>query len=156
MTMVPLIGTESISFRIASTATASDLCRSPCPIVIAHAIAACSTTRRKSSERSESSIRRELAAGRTIRPIAKQVVGLHQLVNLTCPFVDHCTLAIAVEPADGVLVGVAVGAMDLHGVAGGALGGHGRKPFREPSLARVAAADVLEPACAHPQQSGGL
>ena len=33
MTMVPSIGSESISLRIASTATWSDLCRSPCPIV---------------------------------------------------------------------------------------------------------------------------
>ncbi len=39
--------------RMASTATWSDLWRSPCPIVCAQAIAACSTTERKSSERSE-------------------------------------------------------------------------------------------------------
>src|ERR1043166_1594337 len=56
MTMVPSMASKSISLRIASTATASDLCRSPCPIVDAHATAACSTTRRKSRERSESSI----------------------------------------------------------------------------------------------------
>ena len=39
--------------RMASTAAWSDLWRSPWPIVWAQAIAACSTTRRKSSERSE-------------------------------------------------------------------------------------------------------
>ncbi len=54
MTIVPSIGTVSITFRIASTATWSDLWRSPCPIVCAQAMAACSTTRRKSSDRSES------------------------------------------------------------------------------------------------------
>ena len=54
MTMVPSIGTVSISVRIASTATWSDRCRSPWPIVCAQAMAACSTTRRNSSERSDS------------------------------------------------------------------------------------------------------
>src|SRR6266550_5397736 len=156
MTMVPSIGTESISLRIASTATASDLCRSPWPIVVAHAIAACSTTRRKSSERSESSIGRQLAASRPVGPVAEEVVGLHQFVDFTCPFVNHRTLAVAIEPPDGILVGVAVGTMDLHRIAGRALGGHGREPLRQPRFARVAAPDVLQPAGAHPQQARRL
>ena len=54
ITMVPSIGTESISWRIASTAAWSEPCRSPWPMVCAQATAACSTTRRKSSDRSES------------------------------------------------------------------------------------------------------
>src|SRR5258705_4887255 len=114
--MVPSIGTESITRRIASTATASDLCRSPCPIVWAHAIAASSTTRRKSSERSESSIGRQLAAGWPVCPVAEQVIGLHQFVNLTRAFVDHRTLAIAIKTADAVLVRVAIRAVNLHGI----------------------------------------
>src|SRR6266550_2101915 len=156
MTIVPSIGTKSISLRIASTATASDLCRSPCPIVVAHAMAACSTTRRKSSERSESSIGRQLAASGPVGPVTEDVVGLHQFVDFTRPFVNHRTLAVAIEPSDGILVGVAVGAVNLHGVAGGALGGHGREPLRQPRLARVAAPDVLQPAGAHPEQARRL
>src|SRR4051812_5989302 len=105
MTMVPSIGTESISWRIASTATASDLCLSPWPIVWAQAMAACSTTRRKSSERSESSIGRQLAASRTIGPVAEQVIGLHQLVNFTGALVNHGALAVAIEAAHRVFVG---------------------------------------------------
>ena len=57
ITIVPSIGTVSITRRIASTATWSDLWRSPCPIVWAQAMAACSTTRRNSSERSESRLK---------------------------------------------------------------------------------------------------
>src|ERR1700745_3410162 len=106
MTIVPSIGTVSITRRIASTATASDLCLSPWPIVWAQAMAASSTTRRKSSERSESSIGRELATGWPVCPVAKEVIGLHQFVNLTRAFVDHRTLAVAIETADGVLVRV--------------------------------------------------
>src|ERR1051325_10654434 len=156
MTMVPSMGTESISWRIASTATASDLCRSPCPIVVAHAMAACSTTRRKSRERSESSIGRQLAACGPVGPVAEKVVGLHQFVDFARPLVDHRALAVAIEAADGILVGVAVGAVNLPGVAGGALGGDGRDPLRQPRLARVAASDVLQPAGAQPQQARGL
>ena len=54
ITMVPLMGTESSSRRIAVTAAWSALVPSPCPIVCAQAMAACSTTRRNSSERSAS------------------------------------------------------------------------------------------------------
>ena len=54
MTIVPSIGTVSISRRIASTATWSEPWRSPWPIVWAQAMAACSTTRRNSRERSDS------------------------------------------------------------------------------------------------------
>src|SRR4051812_14697779 len=95
MTIVPSIGTVSITSRIASTATWSDRCRSPWPIVWAHAIAACSTTRRNSRERSESislptfefrllssSIGWQLAADRPVGAIAEQIVGLHHLVDL--------------------------------------------------------------------------
>src|SRR5438093_10480967 len=108
MTIVPSIGTVSITWRMASTATRSALCRSPWPIVCAHAIAACSTTRRNSSERSESMlrrfrdvmIRRQLAARGTIGAIAEQVVGLHDLVNLARAFVDDRAFAVAEEPPD--------------------------------------------------------
>src|SRR5258705_2108172 len=156
MTMVPLMGTESISRRIASTATASDLCRSPCPIVVAHAMAACSVTRRKSSERSESSMGRKLAAGRPVRPVAKQVIGLHQLVNFTRAFVNHRALAVAIDPPDRILVRIAVGAMNLHRVRCRPLGRDGREPLGETGLAGVAAAEVLEPARAHPQEARRL
>src|SRR5216684_807001 len=48
ITIVPSISTESIVLRMASTATSSAWCRSPYPIVRAAAIAAFSTTRKKS------------------------------------------------------------------------------------------------------------
>src|SRR5476649_2666344 len=122
-------------------------------------MAACSTTRRNSSERSASitslclfSVRRELATGRTIGPVPEQIVGLHQLVNLARAFVDDRGLAVAIEAPDRILVGVAVLAVDLHGVAGGLLGRDGVEPLREPGLARVAHTVVLHPARAEPQQ----
>src|SRR4030095_11634616 len=116
-TMVPSIGTVSMILRIASTATWSDLCRSPWPMVCAQAIAACSTTRRNSSERSESIVARhrpalkgratrllpahdlgfvsrQLAARRPIGAEAEQVIGLHDLVNLPRPLVDDRALAV--------------------------------------------------------------
>ena len=156
MTIVPSIGTVSITWRIASTATWSDLWRSPCPIVCAHAMAACSTTRRNSSERSESIQRLRRSSrlpyggssqrvGRSVA-IAEQVVGLHQLVNLARAFVDDRALAVAEEAPDRILVRVAVRAVNLHGVAGGLLGRDGGEPFREPGLARVARPVVLHPA----------
>ncbi len=52
MTIVPSIATVSSDSRIASTAAWSDLCPSPWPMVCAHAIAACSTTLKKSSDKS--------------------------------------------------------------------------------------------------------
>ena len=79
-------------------------------------MAACSTTRRNSSERSESialsqsvevdgvrrrfdfctsCVRRQLAARRTVGPIAEQVVGLHEFVDLARAFVDDRALAVA-------------------------------------------------------------
>src|SRR4026208_197190 len=138
--------------RMASTAAASEWCRSPCPIVWAHAMAASSTTRRKSSERSESSIGRQLAAGWPVRPVAKQIVGLHQFVNLTRAFVNHGTLAIAIETSHGVLVGIAIGAVNLHGVRRGPLRGDGREPLSQTSFLGVAPANILQPSRAHPEQ----
>src|SRR5262249_44104887 len=168
MTMVPSIGTESITARIASTATWSDLWRSPWPIVCAHAIAACSTTRRNSSERSESiccqplrcfrclAIRRQFATRGPVGSIAEQIVGLHHLVNLARALVDDRALAVAEEAPDRILVGVAVRAVNLDGVAGGALRRDGREPLRQAGLAGVAQTLVLEPARADPQQARGL
>src|SRR5687768_2823715 len=51
MTMVPRIGTLSIAFRIASTATWSEYLRLPCPIVRAAAMAASSATFKKPRDR---------------------------------------------------------------------------------------------------------
>ena len=154
MTIVPSIGTVSSSVRIASTAAWSDLWPSPCPIVCAQAIAACSTTRRNSSERSgaHASKLRQLAARRPVLPEAEHVVGLHQLVDLARALVDDRALAVAIEAADRVLVRVAVGAVDLHGVAGRALGRHRREPLGQAGLARVAPALVLEQPGTQPQQ----
>src|SRR5665213_536141 len=97
-------------------------------------MAACSTTRRNSNERSGSmqplnrnrrtrksvparsgrpplrrlrAVRRQLAPGRMVRAIAEQIIGLHQLVNLARAFVDHRPLAVAEEAAGGIFVGVA-------------------------------------------------
>src|SRR5215212_1576551 len=102
MTMVPSIGTVSSASRIASTATWSDLCRSPWPIVCAQAIAACSTTRRKSRERSKfisALVCRQLAAGRLVAAVTEHVVGLHQLVDLAGAFIDDRAFAVAIEAA---------------------------------------------------------
>ena len=52
MTIVPSMRTSSSVRRIASTAAWSDPSRSPWPIVCAHAMPACSTTRSSSSDRS--------------------------------------------------------------------------------------------------------
>ena len=127
-------------------------------MVWAQAIAACSTTRRNSRERSESIELYEVvskagttstlsdapARGSSQRvgrsPAAEHVIGLHDLVDLARALVDHRALAVAIEAADRVLVGVAVGAVHLHGVAGGALRGDGREPLRQAGLARVAPA----------------
>src|SRR5215831_13904974 len=54
MTTRPRIGTESITSRMASTATWSEYLRSPWPMVRAAAIAAASVTRKKSSDSSRS------------------------------------------------------------------------------------------------------
>src|SRR5579871_4399753 len=128
-------------------------------MVWAQAMAACSTTRRNSRERSEcmwlsvgqgtvsasvtvsvsvsvlvsvtvpvsvsiaapaarsGGVRREFASRRAIVAVAEQVVGLHDRVNLTRALVDDRAFAVAVETADGILVRVAVGAVDLDGVA---------------------------------------
>src|SRR5215470_6210856 len=108
-------------------------------------MAASSTTRRKSSERSESSIGRQLAAGWPVCPVPEQVIGLHQFVNLTRAFVDHRTLAVAIKTPDGVLVRIAIRTVNLHRIRRGALRRHGREPFREPRFFRVAATGVLQP-----------
>src|ERR1043165_4226664 len=129
-------------------------------------MAACSTTLRKSRERSESiegwsvvrgtADRRQLAPGRTIGPEPEDVVGLHHLVDLAGAFVDHRPLAVAIEPADRILVGVAVGAVDLHGIPGGALGCHRGEPFREPGFPGITPAAILQEAGAEPQQARRL
>ena len=93
---------------------------------------------------------------RTIDTIAEQIVGLHDLVDLARAFVDHRALAISIEASDRVLVRVAVGAVNLHGVAGGALRGDGREPLGEAGLPRVALSLVLHPAGSQPEQPGRL
>src|SRR3954454_2700905 len=166
--MVPSIGTVSSASRIASTAAWSDLWRSPWPMVWAQAIAACSTTRRNSRERSESiqprlspvrrddAVRGQFAAGRTIGPVPEQVIGLHDFVNLAGTFVDNGAFAIPVKAADRVFIGVAVRAVNLHGVAGGALRRHRGEPLCQAGLAGVAESLVLHPAGSKPQQAGRL
>src|SRR4030095_10639656 len=61
----------------------------------------------------------QIAARRSVRSIAEQVISLHDLVNLAGALVDDGPLAVAIEPPDGILVRVAVGAMNLHRVTGG-------------------------------------
>ncbi len=94
----------------------------------------------------------QLTPRRLVGPVAEQVVSLHDLVNLASALVDHRALAIAIEAAHRVLVRIAVRAVNLHGVTGGALGRHRREPFRQAGFAGVAAAFVLEPSGASPQQ----
>src|SRR6185295_9772184 len=70
---------------------------------------------------SRSFVSRQLDAPRLVLADAEGVVGLHDLVDLAGAFVDHGSLAVPVEAAHRVLVGVAVPAVDLHGVRGRAL-----------------------------------
>src|SRR4029453_14485234 len=65
----------------------------------------------------------------SIDAVAEHVVRLHQLVNFTRSLVDHRAFAIAVEPADGELVGITVGAMDLNSITGRAFGSNRREPY---------------------------
>src|SRR5438874_4887724 len=167
MTIVPSMSTVSISLRMDSTATWSAYLRSPWPMVWAAAMAARSTTLTNSRNRSSrcidggssedlSLVGRQLDPPRLVPAEAEGVVGLHDLVDLAGAFVDDGGLAVAVVAADRVLVGVAVAAVDLHGVGGGALAGHGGEPLGERGLAGVAAALVLEPARAQPEQARGV
>src|SRR5262245_32497859 len=163
ITMVPSMSTLSISLRMDSTATWSEYLRSPCPMVRAAAIAARSTTRTNSRGRSSRcmagwlpclpSVGRQLDAPGLVVPVAQGVVGLHQLVDLAGPLVDDRRLGVAEEAAGGVLVGIAVAAVDLDAVGGGALALDGGEPLGQRGLAVVAAALVLQPAGPQPKQA---
>src|SRR6185503_3409640 len=97
ITMVPSMSTVSISLRMDSTATWSAYLRSPWPMVRAAAIAARSVTRTNSRDRSSRCMLTvsPLVVGRQFHPpwpvlaITERVVGLHDLVDLAGPFVDH-------------------------------------------------------------------
>src|SRR5687767_1881193 len=145
MTMVPSMSTVSMSLRMASTATWSEYLRSPWPMVRAAAMAAFSTTLTNSRKRSSRCIwlleKSGLEGGQVDAPglvlaVAESVVGLHELVDLAGALVDHRGLAVAIEPPDRVLVGVAVAAVDLDRVRGATLAGHRREPLRKGGLAR--------------------
>ena len=62
--------------------------------------------------------RRELLAERPVGAEPEGVIGLHELVNLARAFVDDRALAVAIKAPDRVFVGIAIGAVDLHRVAG--------------------------------------
>ena len=53
-------------------------------------------------------VRRQFAARRAILSEAQDVVGLHDFVDLARALVDHSPFAVAIEPAYGVFVGIAV------------------------------------------------
>src|SRR3977135_15207 len=174
MTMVPSIGPVSRTARLASTATWSDLWRSPFPIVCAHAMAACSTTRRNSSDRSESikvsslnpqvssdlkvdssglrPVGRELTTRRPVRAITEQVVCLHQFVDFAGALVDDRALAVPVEAPHRIFIRIAVRTVNLDGIAGRALRRHGGEPFGQPRFTRIALALVLQPAGPQPEE----
>src|SRR5262249_19179191 len=99
---------------------------------------------------------RQLAARRAIRPVAQDVIGLHQLMNLTRAFVDDRALAVPEESAHGVLIGIPIGAMDLYRIACRTLRGDRGEPLCQPCLSRVPLPVVLQPAGAQPQQAGSL
>src|SRR5262245_59861545 len=126
-------------------------------------MAACSTTRRNSRERSESmsalhgfAVSRKLAARRPILTVAEQIVRLHDLVDLARAFVDDRALAVPEAASDRVLVGVTVGAVDLYRIPRRPLRRHRREPLGETGLARVALSLVLQPARSQPQQARRL
>src|SRR5262245_7481046 len=73
-------------------------------------------------------------------------------MNVAWTLVDDRALAVSVEAAHRVFVRVAVGAVNLHGVARRALGGDRRKPLGQPGLTCIAPAMVFQPPRSHPQQ----
>src|SRR5262249_25404155 len=98
----------------------------------------------------------QLAPRGPVGAVAEQVIGLHHFVNLAGALVDDRPLAVAIKAPRGIFVGIAVGAVHLHAVAGGALGRDRGEPLPEPRLARLAAAGILEEPGAHPQQARRL
>src|SRR5215831_1904488 len=70
--------------------------------------------------------------------------------------VDDRALAVAEETPHWILVRVAVGAMDLNGVAGRTLRRDSREPLRQTRFTRVAASLVLQPARSQPEQARRL
>ena len=72
------------------------------------------------------------AARRSVRSVAEQVVGLHDLVDFARALVNDRALAIAIEAPDRVFVRVAIGAMNLHGVTSRPLGGDRGNHFANP------------------------
>src|SRR5262245_39502773 len=146
ITMVPSMSTDSISWRMASTATWSAYLRSPWPMVRAAAMAARSVTRTNSSERSSRCMLTvlPLGVGGQLHPpgpvlsIAEGVVRLHDLVDLPGAFVDDGRLGVPVEAAGGILVREAVAAVDLDAVGGRPLALHGGEPLGQRGLAGVA------------------
>src|SRR6266850_4596942 len=66
-------------------------------------------------------VRRQLAPRRPVSAVAEQVIGLHEFVDFARAFVDDRALAVPVEAAHGVLVGVTVGPVDLNRISRGAL-----------------------------------
>jgi hypothetical protein len=67
----------------------------------------------------------QIAPPRLICSQSQSIIGLEELMDLARPLIDHCTLAVAVEAADRVLVRVAVRAVNLDRVARGTLRGDG-------------------------------
>src|SRR5918995_1783401 len=72
--------------------------------------------------------RRKLATKRFVGTIAEHVVSLHQFVNFARALVDDGTFRVSIKAADGVLIGVSVGAVYLHRIRGRTFGCDGRKP----------------------------
>src|SRR5258708_4486191 len=71
----------------------------------------------------------QLAANGLVGSIPERVIGLHDLVNLARPFVDHGAFRVAVKPSDRIFVRIPVGTVDLHRVGRSAFGRHRREPF---------------------------
>src|SRR5262249_24273054 len=95
-------------------------------------------------------IRWQLASSRSLDAVPEGVIGLHQFVNFTRPFVNRCALAVAIEATNRVFVLIPVGAVNLDRVACRPLRSHRGTPLGQPGLARVAPATILQPARAQP------
>src|SRR5215207_4303335 len=83
-------------------------------------------------------------AKRFVLPVAKGVVRLQDGVDLPRALVDDRAARVPPEALDRVLIGIAIGPVDLNSVVCRFQRGVAAVPLHEGGLARVAAAAVLQ------------
>src|ERR1044072_4677523 len=95
---------------------------------------------------------RQRPAGRLLAFEAERPVGLHECVYVARALIDDCGLAVAQIALDGIVVRVAVRAVNFNCHRRGLLAADGRLPLRQRGRARVRAPLILEPAGLEPEQ----